>query len=990
MHRFWIYAFILLSWFGITPLYASDYSFSVPSDPLVARQASIYQISADKHGLLWLATDTDGLLRFDGYRSLNWLNPDSGEYNRSNINRFVFTQQGELLLGSWGQGLTLLSQQRDNPLEFRADSENPHALASDRVQELFNDSQGRIWVGTVAGVNWAPANQPFMLRRFALHEPLHPLFQQRIWGIAELNQQLWFATSEGIVTLSPDLAEFQQFYLPDTQFAMQDRAREVRNIAVINNTVWATSGKGVFYFKDDCQCFIGVPLPESMASPRVNVLYQRNATHIWLGATDGLYQLNTVDFSWVTSQNSYNFLPNVDVRSLYENSSNQLWIGSRDQGVFIGTPQYQGFKPLTVTMPPELQDNGKRLVSALHYDLSGGLWLAAQNSLLHRTDDGIWQSIEFSTQYGIRKIYQINHSADGQLWLATDIGLFAVQGKELIAITEPFILSDTAISSVTDIDITDDGSFYLSIWQQGVIQWHPQQHRAMLTLKDINSNHGNQVLQLSVAADQHLFAATRYSGLYTKTPNLDQWQPLPLPTENMVEGFSCVLPEQQVLWLCSEYGLWRYNRQSAELNQYLPEQGLPSPYVNGAFFDHQKRLWVLTNNGPARFDQQLQRFISYGLADGLPDLTIQRNAFAVSTKGESVIGTAAGAVVLQAELTSESLTAPGIVLTNVTIDGVELPRKFGEDITQLSLPYNYRELQVQFAVIDYREPELNTARSRLLGLSEHWTVMDKSRELRYVDLAPGQYILEVQGQNSRGINTENPLRLIITVAAPWWYSTIIWVLVATVTLFGFLLILRWREASLRKHNQKLQDLVQQRTVELEKLTIKLKDRADHDPLTGLLNRAGFSKRFNKLLVDASEHAYPVSLLLIDIDHFKVLNDQYGHNAGDSVLQYFAEQLGLRLRRSDVLGRWGGEEFVIALANTDVHTAKMFCDALITQMQHEACAYQQWQLKISATFGVVSLATTETALEKWIWFADQALYRGKSNGRAQAVIAQPEQ
>lgn len=100
-------------------------------------------------------------------------------------------------------------------------------------------------------------------------------------------------------------------------------------------------------------------------------------------------------------------------------------------------------------------------------------------------------------------------------------------------------------------------------------------------------------------------------------------------------------------------------------------------------------------------------------------------------------------------------------------------------------------------------------------------------------------------------------------------------------------------------------------------------------------------------------------------------------------------LSQRLRRNDVLGRWGGEEFVIALTDTDIHTAKMFCDALITQMQHEACAYQQWQLKISATFGIVSLPTTETALEKWIWFADQALYRGKSNGRAQAVIAQPE-
>ena len=113
----------------------------------------MYDIKADRQGLLWFSSDTDGLIRFDGYRSTNWLVPDSNEYNRLNINRVVFNQRGDMWLGGWGEGLLLLKQQSKERINFKADNTDPNALASNRVQEIFSDSQDRVWIGSVGGIN---------------------------------------------------------------------------------------------------------------------------------------------------------------------------------------------------------------------------------------------------------------------------------------------------------------------------------------------------------------------------------------------------------------------------------------------------------------------------------------------------------------------------------------------------------------------------------------------------------------------------------------------------------------------------------------------------------------------------------------------------------------------------------------------------------------------------------------------------------------------
>ncbi len=968
----------------------TDYVFSPPTDKLTARQSSVYHIAQDQHGFMWLATDSDGLLRFDGAESLNWLRIADRGLQRQNVNKFVIQDNGAIWIASWGHGLTYLNASTGKRTSFRANNQSPDALASDRVQTLFLDSTQRLWIGTVAGVNYIDLTEPQVIKRFAAADSQHPLHRNRIWWIAESSDSLWFATSDGLVKLSQTTGQAKQYLLPQPDMTTRERAREVRAVQYFSSGLWASSANGVYRYQQDCDCFARLEMPASVASPRVNVLQQRHDPLLWVGSTEGLFLYDTEANQWLSGRRGFNYLPDVDVRTLYKTDDYQLWVGSRDQGLFIGNPQQRDFSPLSNQLPARLQPAAERLVSALFQDQSDRIWIAAQGSLLFQDPlSNNWQQLNYRQQHNIRKIYQFAGHPDGSVWLATDTGLYRLEHTSLQPELAPFELAGVPPGAITALHIAANGDFYLGVWQRGIIHWQVKSQQASLSLAHLAENSGDQVYQIIENAQGELYVATRYSGLYHQSP-ASSWQPVAIDVAGVVEGFNCVLPVTDTeLWLCSEFGLWRLDRMTGQSTQFLTEHGLPSVYVTGAFFDHQRQLWALTNHGPARFDQQSQRFISYGLNDGLPDLTLQRNAYLLLPDGRFYLGTGRGVATSALNISTLPLSAPKVVLSQVEIDGIDQTRQYPVTQTTITLPAHFRELVLGVSVLDYREPEKNTIQYRLLGLSDKWSAATKNRELRYLGLAPGNYLLEVVGQNSQGIQSAEPLRIKVQVAAPWWYSPYLWVLVVGIFIMLLLTVIYLRELSLRRRNSRLALLVSERTNELEALAEQLRSRAERDGLTALLNRGGFSEQFQRIQQQAARSGQPLSLVLIDLDYFKNINDQFGHEAGDAALQHFAKMLAGRVRATDLVGRWGGEEFILALSNCDTPAAKQFCDSLLYEMKQDLCQYHGQPLPLSATFGIAGLSATNNSLEQAVKLADQALYLGKHQGRARAVIASPQ-
>jgi diguanylate cyclase (GGDEF)-like protein len=175
----------------------------------------------------------------------------------------------------------------------------------------------------------------------------------------------------------------------------------------------------------------------------------------------------------------------------------------------------------------------------------------------------------------------------------------------------------------------------------------------------------------------------------------------------------------------------------------------------------------------------------------------------------------------------------------------------------------------------------------------------------------------------------------------------------------------------------LQDELRRRNAELETVTRT-------DALTGLCNRRHLEERLQGMLAAARRHRQPAAVLMIDVDHFKRVNDTMGHAGGDAVLRQVADRLRQRVRLEDVVGRWGGEEFLVLSAATDATGAEVLAERLVA-----AVAGSPFAVEGAGDVGVtvsIGCATGIDGTEALLRRADAALYEAKSKGRNRAVMS----
>jgi two-component system cell cycle response regulator len=164
--------------------------------------------------------------------------------------------------------------------------------------------------------------------------------------------------------------------------------------------------------------------------------------------------------------------------------------------------------------------------------------------------------------------------------------------------------------------------------------------------------------------------------------------------------------------------------------------------------------------------------------------------------------------------------------------------------------------------------------------------------------------------------------------------------------------------------------------------------ATTDPLTGLMNRRAATAVLEIEIARSSRYGHPLSLLVLDVDHFKAVNDKRGHLAGDAVLAALGQLLGSLRRKSDIVARWGGEEFLLALTSTDLDGGKVLADRLRLAVERMKIADANGSpIPITISVGIASHAPGQT-LEGLIDCADRAMYAAKSAGRNRVVVAEP--
>ncbi|MEY2876283.1 MAG: hypothetical protein RLZZ373_3654, partial [Pseudomonadota bacterium] len=163
----------------------------------------------------------------------------------------------------------------------------------------------------------------------------------------------------------------------------------------------------------------------------------------------------------------------------------------------------------------------------------------------------------------------------------------------------------------------------------------------------------------------------------------------------------------------------------------------------------------------------------------------------------------------------------------------------------------------------------------------------------------------------------------------------------------------------------------------------LRRLATQDSLTGATNRRGFMDRLLRAQSEAELQAAPLSLVMVDLDHFKRINDEHGHGAGDAVLREVAHRMRRQIRRADLLGRLGGEEFAILLPDTDLVGARTQAEHLLAALRSQPFALVG---TVTASLGVAQWNGREAA-SSWLHRADLALYEAKHLGRDRLVVAE---
>jgi diguanylate cyclase (GGDEF)-like protein len=174
-------------------------------------------------------------------------------------------------------------------------------------------------------------------------------------------------------------------------------------------------------------------------------------------------------------------------------------------------------------------------------------------------------------------------------------------------------------------------------------------------------------------------------------------------------------------------------------------------------------------------------------------------------------------------------------------------------------------------------------------------------------------------------------------------------------------------------------------LELERVRDELQIMATIDGLTGVLNRRRFLEIAAEELERARRYERPLSVIAIDLDHFKDVNDRLGHAAGDDVLVALARTLQEQTRRQDAVGRLGGEEFAIILPETPSETARTLAERMCAHLRSVPVTTSGEVLTVTASLGVAEVAPTDRVVEEVLQRADQALYRAKHRGRDRVEV-----
>lgn len=945
--------------FAVLPCRAQEYSFSAITTGL--GNLDVNCTVQDSAGYIWVGTE-NGLYRYDG-RSFRAFGAAEG-LNGHVIQSLFSAPDGTLFVGTTSG---VYFERHDG----RFAQIHPPAPATDFSQRI-----GTVFTAIAPDqVATADRNGAFLLRRTAVDdwtaEPMY-LEGKTIWSVlAAPGGVLWYGCDSDLCRRENGKTTHLRpaLHLPDDRWLHLLLAKDghlwIRGATHVGEVIPGESRYEEHHLPGRSN---SVPYAELAVDSSGRVVASQ-------GPSLGLWESGR--WRMVTSANG---LSRYDISDLFVDREGSLWIGVVGHGLmrWVGQDRWEAYSA----------DNGlsNDIVWAAMRDRNGRLWIGTESGLDYlppgSTTPKVWQAPGVQTD----RSASLAESEDGSIWMGSAAGsLVRIDAHSLAGkqwkIPEVFrLLSD----GEHRIWIATSGGLFV------VDTSARDQAPRLVTDAGISHPH-ERFTDLTIDPAHHLWAASDEGIL-----RLDEsgWHAIDA-------GLSAVIPAEIAadkegnLWAAGTFpGLIRLRiaKDRVVESEHVARPHLLSDQVVSLMVDRRGWLWVGQDAGLTVYDGLSWR--SFTQDDGLIWNDTDSYALTDDRDGSIWIGTSAGLAHLLQPQAVPAGPPPAPVFSEI---------KFGNETldNESEVPWSASPLTITVSALSYRDSSHIRIRYRLLGVETDW-VESAERSIRYARLEPGPYRFQaIVVDDSSGTTspanasapgeTLSPIQEVSFVITPrWWQSSPLRLAFILGIALCVVLAWRWSVHLLVRQKRHLEDAVQHRTEDLEKEKAELlrareqmRHFAEHDDLTGLWNHRIIVERLRQEVDRSRRERTALSIILVDLDHFKNVNDTCGHSAGDLVLKEVAAIFQNAVRSYDWVGRYGGEEFLLILPGSGFAGARIRAEELRIAVQEARIHDAQRTISITASFGVACGFPSKYAT--LIQAADVALYRAKGNGR-NCVIA----
>ena len=663
------------------------------------------------------------------------------------------------------------------------------------------------------------------------------------------------------------------------------------------------------------------------------------------------------------------------------------------------------------------------LIQTMIFDRQGSLWFDGGKAGLQRwigydewegwtADDGLSSSL----------VWSILRGAGGRLWVGTELDLELLEttlsGRELHRIG-----GDLHVRRVQSIGETSDKHLWIGTDDGSIVEYDPalgsskvvsrerNVYQVLVDREDriwvptatglfwIDQSGGGRVLR---SPPREVVPATRFfravedgSGglIFTSDEGVfrfakQRWSHIQLPA-SFKPGYNTqiALGKGGTLWITgTSPSLLQVRIEGDEAREIsavsVPTLASANVYLMAS--DLRGWVWVGTDSGIDVFNGTEWRHA--GAEDGLIWNDTDTGAFFADSDGSLWIGTSGG---LSHLLHPEHLFAEKpleLQLSQAKLGGVELKR--GE---RSAVNWGHYPLTFHFASPDFARGHAIRYRYQLSGVDDV-PQETEDHDIRYSFVPDGRHRLTVTAVDEGDHRVSEEQVLEFSIDPPWWRTP--WFF-AIAGIGGALLIIsawRWSNRAALARRYALERQVRERTRELEEKNASLLDaraalmeQATRDSLTGILNRGAIYALLQQEIERARRDDQSLVAVMADVDHFKRINDVYGHQCGDLVLREVTQRLRSAIRTYDSLGRYGGEEFLIIIPGLGDAESVRLIERIRKIIEEESFLCGEASLQVTCSFGVAWLGVGDD-LEALIHAADQALYQAKANGRNRVEFA----